>query len=64
MPTPKDKRPRCPHCGSGPETFRYLRWYKFDVTRARELFGFTAKVSLRDGIARTVAWYRDARVVA
>ena len=35
-----------------------------DVTRARELFGFTAKVSLRDGIARTVAWYRDARVVA
>jgi GDP-L-fucose synthase len=35
-----------------------------DVTRARELFGFEAQVPLHDGIARTVAWYRDARVVA
>jgi GDP-L-fucose synthase len=29
-----------------------------DVSRAEELFGFRAKTSLRDGIARTVAWYR------
>jgi GDP-L-fucose synthase len=33
-----------------------------DGTRARELFGFEAKTDLRDGIERTVAWYRSARV--
>ena len=27
--------------------------------RARELLGFEAKTSLRDGLARTVAWYRE-----
>jgi GDP-L-fucose synthase len=31
-----------------------------DATRARELFGFEAKTSLRDGLQRTVAWYRLA----
>jgi GDP-L-fucose synthase len=31
---------------------------KLDTTRAQELFGFTAEVPLREGIARTVAWYR------
>ena len=31
-----------------------------DATRARELFGFEAKTSLREGIERTVAWYRTA----
>ena len=31
-----------------------------DGTRARELFGFEAKTSLREGIERTVAWYRTA----
>ena len=31
-----------------------------DPTRARELFGFEAKTSLREGIERTVAWYRSA----
>jgi GDP-L-fucose synthase len=30
-----------------------------DATRARELFGFEARTPLRDGIARTVAWYRE-----
>jgi GDP-L-fucose synthase len=30
-----------------------------DPSRARELFGFEAKTPLRDGIARTVAWYRE-----
>ena len=29
-----------------------------DTTRAEELFGFRAAVPLREGIARTVAWYR------
>ena len=31
-----------------------------DASRARELFGFEAETSLRDGLARTVAWYRAA----
>ncbi len=31
-----------------------------DTSRATELFGFTAKTSLRDGIAQTVAWYRES----
>jgi GDP-L-fucose synthase len=33
-----------------------------DATRARELFGFEARTPLRDGIERTVAWYRSAYV--
>jgi GDP-L-fucose synthase len=32
-----------------------------DVSRARELFGFEARTPLREGIERTVAWYRSAR---
>jgi len=31
-----------------------------DGTLARELFGFEAKTPLREGIERTVAWYRSA----
>lgn len=31
-----------------------------DATRARELFGFQARTPLRDGLERTVAWYRAA----
>ncbi|MFL5950782.1 MAG: GDP-L-fucose synthase family protein [Gaiellaceae bacterium] len=30
-----------------------------DAARARELFGFEAHTSLRDGLERTVAWYRE-----
>jgi GDP-L-fucose synthase len=30
-----------------------------DPSRAGELFGFEARTSLRDGLERTVAWYRD-----
>jgi GDP-L-fucose synthase len=30
-----------------------------DDSRARELFGFEARTSLRDGLERTVAWYRE-----
>jgi GDP-L-fucose synthase len=33
-----------------------------DGSRAKELFGFEARTHLRDGIERTVAWYRTARV--
>ena len=31
-----------------------------DATRARDLFGFEARTPLREGIERTVAWYRSA----
>jgi GDP-L-fucose synthase len=31
-----------------------------DASRARELFGWEARTSLRDGIARTVAWFRES----
>jgi GDP-L-fucose synthase len=33
-----------------------------DAGRARELFGFEARTRFRDGIERTVAWYRSNRV--
>jgi GDP-L-fucose synthase len=32
-----------------------------DVTRAEALFGFRAAVSLREGLERTIAWYRASR---
>jgi len=32
-----------------------------DVRRARETFGFEARVGLEEGLARTVAWYRAHR---
>jgi GDP-L-fucose synthase len=33
---------------------------QLDASRAKQLFGFTAGTKLRDGLARTIAWYRDA----
>jgi GDP-L-fucose synthase len=30
-----------------------------DASRARELFGFEAQTPLRDGLERTIAWYRE-----
>jgi GDP-L-fucose synthase len=32
-----------------------------DVSRARERFGFSARMSLDEGLARTIAWYRENR---
>jgi GDP-L-fucose synthase len=32
---------------------------KVDLTRAQELLGFQAKIGLREGLARTLAWYRE-----
>ncbi len=32
-----------------------------DVTRARQLLGWEPKVSLREGLHRTIAWFRSAR---
>jgi GDP-L-fucose synthase len=34
---------------------------QLDVARARERFGFEAEVSFADGLARTVAWFRENR---
>jgi GDP-L-fucose synthase len=34
-----------------------------DASKAASLFGFRASVSLREGIERTVAWYRAERTV-
>jgi GDP-L-fucose synthase len=33
---------------------------QLDASRAEQLFGFRARTPLRDGLARTIAWYRDA----
>jgi GDP-L-fucose synthase len=30
-----------------------------DASRAKEAFGFTARTALRDGLERTIAWYRE-----
>ncbi len=35
-----------------------------DVSRARESFGFTARVGLREGLERTIRWYADRARVA
>lgn len=35
-------------------------WMCADISRARAELGYEPRVSLRDGIARTVAWYRSA----
>jgi GDP-L-fucose synthase len=35
---------------------------RLDTSRAEERFGFRAAVPLREGVERTVAWYRSARI--
>jgi GDP-L-fucose synthase len=37
---------------------------RLDVSRAEELFGFVARTPLRDGLARTIEWYRASLPVA
>jgi GDP-L-fucose synthase len=37
---------------------------RLDVSRAEELFGFVARTTLRDGLARTIEWYRASLPVA
>jgi GDP-L-fucose synthase len=32
-----------------------------DASRAKELFGFEARMPLREGLERTIAWYRSSR---
>ena len=37
---------------------------RLDATRAEQLFGFRAGTPLREGLERTIAWYREAAHVA
>ena len=37
---------------------------RLDVSRAEELFGFRARTPFRDGLERTIAWYRSSLAVA
>jgi GDP-L-fucose synthase len=37
---------------------------RLDVSRAEQLFGFRAGTALRDGLERTIAWYRESRPAA
>jgi GDP-L-fucose synthase len=37
---------------------------RLDVSRAEDLFGFRARTALRDGLTRTIEWYRSTRVAA
>jgi GDP-L-fucose synthase len=37
---------------------------KLDVSRAEELFGFRARTTFREGLERTIAWYRSSVGVA
>ncbi len=37
---------------------------RLDTSRAERLFGFRAQVALREGIERTVAWYRSASLTS
>jgi GDP-L-fucose synthase len=37
---------------------------RLDVTRAEERFGFRAGVDLREGLTRTIAWYREHKTSA
>jgi GDP-L-fucose synthase len=35
-----------------------------DTSKAAELFGFRAQTTLRDGLERTIAWYREHSRIA
>ena len=54
----------CAPFGIEPPLFRrrvdfYTKSRAFDITRARAEIGYNPQVGLRDGIARTLAWYRE-----
>lgn len=53
----------CAPLGLEPPIYRrrvdfYTKSRAFDITRARREIGFAPSVNLRDGITRTLAWYR------
>jgi nucleoside-diphosphate-sugar epimerase len=54
----------CAPLGIEPPIYRrrvdfFTKSRAFDITRARQELGYAPKVSLREGIERTLAWYRE-----
>ena len=54
----------CVPLGIEPPIYRrrvdfYTKSRAFDISRARAEIGYAPSVGLRDGIARTLAWYRQ-----
>ena len=45
-----------------PGNYQDVRHRIPDTTKARELLGFEAKVSLEDGLTRTIEWHREQRL--
>ena len=45
-----------------PGNYQDVRHRIPDTTKARELLGFEAKVSLDDGLTRTIEWHREQRL--
>ena len=53
----------CAPCGIEPPLYRrrvdfYTKSRAFDISRARTEIGYDPQVGLRDGIRRTLDWYR------
>ena len=56
----------CAPFGLEPPIYRrrvdfYTKSRAFDITRARQEIGYSPRISLRDGIGRTLEWYRANR---
>src|SRR5260370_1436609 len=54
----------CAPLGIAPPLYRrrvdfFTKSRAFDITRAREEIGFAPRVGLREGIRRTLEWYRE-----
>jgi nucleoside-diphosphate-sugar epimerase len=54
----------CAPLGVEPPLYRrrvdfFTKSRAFDITRAKQELGFAPSVSLRQGIGRTLAWYRE-----
>ncbi len=47
-----------------PGNYQDVRHRVPDTTKARELLGFEAKVSLDEGLERTIEWHREQRELA
>jgi len=54
----------CAPLGIEPPLFRrrvdfYTKSRAFDITRARQELGYAPRIDLREGVARTLTWYRN-----
>jgi nucleoside-diphosphate-sugar epimerase len=41
-----------------------VRRHYADVGKAKRLFGFEPRVPIEEGLARTVAWFRERRIAS